>query len=114
MRGLSATGSLGVAIISGCVLIMLRACCFRTWPEWPSRMLPRSGAWMCIRASALAAAVACMFCGYEATRVHSRYGRRLAEAPVGGRRVGVRARVRRWFCDLDTFIFPRRLPTNRP
>jgi hypothetical protein len=38
MRGLSATGSLGVAIISGCVLIMLRACCFRTWPEWPSRM----------------------------------------------------------------------------
>jgi transposase len=31
-------------------------------------------------------------------RVHSRYSRRLADAPVGGRRVMIRLTVRRFFC----------------
>ncbi len=31
--------------------------------------------------------------------VHSRYERYLADAPVGGQRLMVRLRVRRWFCD---------------
>ncbi|MGO4650035.1 ISL3 family transposase, partial [Nocardia sp. 2YAB30] len=57
---------------------------------------------VCIRASALAAAVACVCCGYDATRVHSRYERYLADAPVGGRRLVVRLRVRRLFCDQSS------------
>ena len=32
-------------------------------------------------------------------RVHSRYERRLADAPVAGRQVQLRLRVRRFFCD---------------
>jgi zinc-finger of transposase IS204/IS1001/IS1096/IS1165 len=31
--------------------------------------------------------------------VHSRYQRRLADAAIGGRRVVLRLRVRRFFCD---------------
>src|SRR5215472_3813808 len=44
-------------------------------------------------------AVACPWCGRLSVRVHSRYERRLADAPAGGRRVVVRLRVRRLFCD---------------
>ncbi|WP_281918640.1 hypothetical protein [Nocardia sputorum] len=38
-----------------------------------------------------------------------RYGRYLADAPVGGRRLVIRLRVRRWFCDepscgVSTFV----------
>ncbi len=54
---------------------------------------------VCIRASARAASVACVRCGHAASRVHSRYERCLADAPVGGRLLVVRLRVRRWFCD---------------
>ena len=57
---------------------------------------------VCVRASPLAAAVTCVRCGCEATRVHSRYERCLADAPVGGRRLVVRLRVRRWFCDQQS------------
>jgi len=38
-------------------------------------------------------------CGRASARVHSRYQRRLADAPVGGRRVVLRLGVRRFFCD---------------
>lgn len=41
----------------------------------------------------------CPGCGGESTRVHSRYERRLADAAVAGRRVEIRLRVRRFFCD---------------
>ncbi|WP_330302063.1 MULTISPECIES: transposase family protein [unclassified Streptomyces] len=41
----------------------------------------------------------CPDCTTVSRRVHSRYGRRLAEYPVGGRRVVVRLEVRRFFCD---------------
>lgn len=43
--------------------------------------------------------LACPDCATVSRRVHSRYGRRLAEYPVGGRRVVVKLKVRRFFCD---------------
>jgi hypothetical protein len=41
----------------------------------------------------------CPRCGGESTRVHSRYERGLADAAEAGRRVEIRLRVRRFFCD---------------
>ncbi|MDQ3765323.1 MAG: transposase family protein, partial [Actinomycetota bacterium] len=43
--------------------------------------------------------LACPGCGGESARVHSRYARKLADAAVAGRRVEIRLRVRRFFCD---------------
>jgi transposase len=43
-------------------------------------------------------AVACPACGSVSGRVHSRYGRRLADAAIGGRRVVIRLTARRFFC----------------
>jgi transposase len=53
--------------------------------------------WIWARAQAPEAT--CPSCGYPSTRVHSRYQRRLADAAIGGRRVVLRLRVRRFFCD---------------
>jgi transposase len=50
-------------------------------------------------ASPRARTVPCPRCGSPATRVHSRYERHLADSPVGGRKLVLRLRVRRWFCD---------------
>ena len=58
-----------------------------------------AGAKLCIWARTRAGAVACPWCGRPSGRVHSRYERRLADAAVGGRRVVIRLRVRRLFCD---------------
>lgn len=44
-------------------------------------------------------AVTCPSCGVSASRIHSGYKRRLADRPIGGRRVVLRLRVRRFFCD---------------
>ncbi|MFE7806880.1 transposase family protein [Streptomyces sp. NPDC057430] len=44
-------------------------------------------------------AVTCPACGMAASRVHSTYRRRLADRPVGCRRVVLRLTVRRLFCD---------------
>ncbi|MFG3350156.1 transposase family protein [Streptomyces sp. NPDC048018] len=41
----------------------------------------------------------CPECNARARRVHSCYERRLAERPLAGRRLLVRLRVRRFFCD---------------
>ena len=41
---------------------------------------------------------ACPRCGRVSDRVHSSYGRRLADAPAGGHRVLIRLAVRRFFC----------------
>ncbi|MEU0820224.1 ISL3 family transposase [Streptomyces mirabilis] len=41
----------------------------------------------------------CPSCATPSRRVHSRYGRRLAEYPAGGRRVVVKLEVRRFFCN---------------
>lgn len=44
-------------------------------------------------------AAVCPGCGSASTRVHSRYGRRIADAPVGTRPVLIELSVRRLFCD---------------
>jgi len=53
---------------------------------------------LCIWARARADHGACSRCGQPSGRVHSTYGRRLADAPVGGHRVLIRLAVRRFFC----------------
>jgi hypothetical protein len=61
----------------------------------------------------------CGQCGGVATRVHSRYERTLADAPVAGRRVSIRLQVRRLFCptiDCPTRTFVEQVEglTTRP
>jgi transposase len=41
----------------------------------------------------------CPHCGQPSSRVHSRYHRRLEDAPIAGRAMSLRLRVRRFFCD---------------
>ena len=53
---------------------------------------------LCIWARARADHGVCPRCSQSSGRVHSSYGRRLADAPVGGHRVLVRLAVRRFFC----------------
>jgi transposase len=58
-----------------------------------------TGGRLCIWARARAGHGACPRCGQASSRVHSTDGRRLADAPAGGRRVVIRLAVRRFFCD---------------
>jgi transposase len=53
---------------------------------------------LCVLARARADTAACPVCGTVSGRVHSRYGRRLADAGIGGRRVVIRLTARRFFC----------------
>jgi transposase len=53
------------------------------------------------------AAVPCPACGADATRVHSRYRRRLADLPWQGCAVQLRLEARRFFCEVATC--PRRI-----
>ncbi len=53
---------------------------------------------LCLWARARADHAVCPRCGQPSGRVHSTYGRRLADAPVGGRPVLIRLAVRRFFC----------------
>jgi transposase len=43
----------------------------------------------------------CRRCGNASARVHSRYERRLADAPVAGRQLVVVVLVRRFCCDVS-------------
>ncbi len=52
-----------------------------------------------VAARASAAGAACPACGTHSRRIHSSYERRLTDAAVGGRRVVIRLRVRRFRCD---------------
>ncbi|MFI6937432.1 transposase family protein [Streptomyces sp. NPDC050287] len=45
----------------------------------------------------------CPDCRKQARRVHSSYQRSLDERPLASRRVSVRLRVRRYFCDRKRF-----------
>ncbi len=56
------------------------------------------GGSLCLWAHARADRGVCPRCGQPSGRVHSTYGRRLADAPVGGQRVLIRLAVRRFFC----------------
>jgi transposase len=53
---------------------------------------------LCLRVRARAGQAVCPRCGQASGRVHSTYGRRLADAPVGGQPVVIRLVVRRFFC----------------
>ena len=57
-----------------------------------------AGGLLLLRAHARADHGVCPRCGQSSVQVHSTYGRRLADAPVGGRRVLIRLVVRRFFC----------------
>ena len=53
---------------------------------------------LCLWVRARAGQAVCPRCGQASDRVHSTYGRRLADAPVGGQPVVIRLAVRRFFC----------------
>ena len=53
---------------------------------------------LCLYARVRAGQAVCPRCGQASGRVHSSYGRRLADAPAGGRPVVIRLTVRRFFC----------------
>jgi transposase len=53
----------------------------------------------------------CPVCGSAATRIHSRYQRRLADLPSTGQPVRILLTVRKFFCDLSTC--PRKIFTER-
>ncbi len=57
-----------------------------------------AGGLLLVLARARAEAAACPSCGAVSARVHSRYGRRLADLAIGGRRVVIRLAVRRFSC----------------
>ena len=52
-----------------------------------------------IEARVRAGRMACPGCAHGSDRVHSRYRRTLADAPIGARTVVIQLRVRRFFCD---------------
>jgi transposase len=65
-----------------------------------------------ILASSAAADAPCPCCGQRSQRVHSRYGRTLADLPWAGVTVHLRVQVRKFFCDNATClrrIFAERL-----
>src|ERR1700755_1880229 len=53
----------------------------------------------------------CPLCGSAATRIHSRYQRRLADLPSTGQPVRFLLSVRKFFCDEPTC--PRKIFTER-
>ena len=57
-----------------------------------------SGGCLWLRVRARADSACCPRCGCSSGKVHSTYQRRLADAAIGGRRVRIRLRVRRFFC----------------
>src|SRR5689334_3755998 len=60
---------------------------------------------------------ACPHCGHLATRVHSRYWRRVADLPWNGIPVQLQVRARRFFCEqpqCPTRIFAEPLPAVAP
>lgn len=65
-----------------------------------------------IHARCRAVGADCGRCGCGSKRVHSRYQRSLADAPVAGQRVVIRLEVRRFFCDNDGC--PARTFVERP
>ncbi|MGW6860770.1 transposase family protein [Streptomyces xanthophaeus] len=59
----------------------------------------RVGTSIRIAARCIAATARCPGCGTVSVRVHSRYGRRLADAAVAGQETAIDLEVRRFFCD---------------
>ncbi len=46
----------------------------------------------------------CPLCGIPASRVHSRYTRRLTDLPCGGQQVRLQVEVRKCFCEMSTCV----------
>ena len=66
-----------------------------------------------VHLSRQAATAACPLCHQLSERVHSRYGRTVADVPCGGRRVILRLSVRKFVCTIASCsrqIFTERLP----
>lgn len=59
----------------------------------------RGAGWVRLCGRVRAVAGACSKCGSHSQRVHSRYPRTLADAPIGGQRAELVLEVRRFFCD---------------
>ncbi|WP_367127836.1 transposase family protein [Saccharothrix sp. HUAS TT1] len=59
----------------------------------------RSSSGVRVRACTKVKSAPCPSCGARSGRVHSRYDRKPDDAPVAGRPVVLRLRVRRFFCD---------------
>jgi transposase len=57
-----------------------------------------SGDCVWLRARTRADDAACPRCGCSSAKVHSTYQRRLSDAAIGGHRVRIRLRIRRFFC----------------
>jgi len=67
---------------------------------------------LCVSLLSTQSSSACPLCGTAATRIHSRYQRRLADLPCAGQPVCFQLSVRKFFCDESTCprkIFPERL-----
>src|SRR5258708_26883525 len=61
---------------------------------------------VCICVRARSAEGTCPHCSATSARVHSRYERRLADAPAGGQRVVIRLRGRRGFFPIPPVAAP--------
>jgi transposase len=66
-----------------------------------------------IWAASQARQAGCPSCDHPSTRIHSHYQRRLVDAAIGGHRVTIRLRMRRFFCDhhgCPTRTFAEQIP----
>jgi len=66
---------------------------------------------LCVSLLSAQPASHCPLCGSPATRIHSRYQRRLADLPSAGQPVRFLLAVRKFFCDVS--ICPRKIFTER-
>ncbi|MFD7031560.1 transposase family protein [Streptomyces sp. NPDC059917] len=76
------------------------------WPEVEGLVVDRvdtDGEAVRIEARSERGDVVCSGCGSVDTRVHSTYRRRLADRPLGGRRVVLSLLVHRFFCDSAAY-----------
>ncbi len=66
---------------------------------------------LCVSLLSTQACSRCPLCGSAATRIHSRYQRKLADLPSTGQPVRFLLSVRKFFCDVSTC--PRKIFTER-
>jgi transposase len=67
--------------------------------------------------ASLRSSQACPDCMHASSRVHGRYSRRLADLPCQGRSVGLRLKVRRFFCENPACVrktFAEQFPEMAP
>ena len=91
---------MSVSQFSGCLSCQHEISLERLLPHLSGVVVEAAGlaGSLCLRVRARAGQAVCPRCGQASGRVHSTYGRRLADAPVGGQPVVIRLAVRRFFC----------------